>query len=157
MATEIERKFLVDENEFKLIQSSCFSSEITQGYIPRGNSTTVRIRVQDDKGYLTLKGKTKGFSRSEFEYEIPSEDAYEMLKELCDKRLIEKRRFIYKSNNHKWEIDVFSGSNDGLIIAEIELDSEDEDFEKPDFIREEVTDDKKYYNANLMDNPYSVW
>ena len=152
---EIERKFLVDKEKLESVLES--STVIKQGYIPRGNTTTVRLRIAGDTGYLTLKGKTVGISRSEFEYEIPVEDAEAMLQEYCDQRLIDKLRYIVPFKGHNWEVDVFQGNNKGLIVAELELESEDEEFSKPDWVTVEVTDEKRYYNALLMDNPYSEW
>ncbi len=154
MAKEIERKFLVNlakfvyPNEYKVIK---------QGYIPRGNGTTVRVRVSDDKAYLTIKGMTVGISRDEYEYEVPVNDAEAMLKNLCDTRLIEKKRYEVVLGTKLWEVDFFEGNNQGLVVAEIELEDEDEIFRFPDWLGEEVTDDKRYYNALLMDNPYCDW
>ncbi len=154
MAKEIERKFLVDLNKLKLPERALV---IRQGYIPRGNGITVRIRMQDTTGYMTIKGMTVGISRDEYEYEIPLEDAEAMLDKFCDERVIKKIRYLVPAGKHTWEIDFFEGENDGLVVAEIELNSESELFEKPDWVGKEVTDEKKYYNALLMDNPYSKW
>lgn len=154
MAKEIERKFLVDLDKFE--RPDTFKS-IKQGYIPRGNKTTVRVRVSDKKAYLTLKGMTTGYSRDEFEYEIPVQDVEEMLNSMCDSRLIEKKRYEITLDNHLWEVDFFDGDNEGLVVAEIELTTEDEKFERPIWLGNEVTYEDKYYNAILMHSPYKTW
>ena len=159
MAKEIERKFLVDKDAFASIKFEK-SVGIIQAYIPRDNKVVVRIRINTWAGnreaLLTVKGPNKGISRAEFEYEIPVDDAYEMF-ELCDDRMIEKTRYLVTYKGKTWEVDLFGGTNEGLLVAEIELDSEEEEFEIPDWITEEVTDDKRYYNSNLMDSPYTKW
>jgi len=154
MAQEIERKFLVDSS--KLPANLPQPHQITQGYI-QAKGATVRIRISNDKAYLTLKGKTKGISRSEFEYQIPLEDAKNMLQELCIKPFIQKRRYDIIIGKHKWELDIFEGANDGLIVAEVELESEDEEFIKPQWVLDDVSMDNRYKNSSLINNPYSSW
>jgi len=154
---EIERKFLVDDNLFLKIKENCHSFRIQQGYLFDDPEKVVRIRVTDLFGYITIKGKGS-ISRKEYEYKIPIKDAIELL-EFCQEK-ISKTRYRYVSTSdlkHVWEIDVFDGDNDGLIIAEIELNDENESFHKPKFITEEVTGIDKYYNCNLVKNPYKNW
>ena len=156
MAQEIERKFLVKRNgTYKAAASS--ASEIAQGYMDV-NGATVRIRLRDDKAYLTIKGPSRdgGLSRYEFEREIPVEDAREMLK-LCHGGLIEKVRYVVPFAGHTFEVDEFKGANDGLLFAEVELSSADEDFEKPEWLGPEVTGDRHFYNKNMLRNPYPLW
>ncbi|MBD5289109.1 MAG: CYTH domain-containing protein [Bacteroides sp.] len=146
MGKEIERKFLVKTDEFKRMATD--NILISQGYLCRLPERTVRVRIRDKKGFLTIKGLTKGFSREEYEYEIPLEDARNLL-ELCEGRIVAKTRWIVPFEGHTWEIDEFSGDNKGLTVAEIELCSEDEVFTPPCFIGEEVTGNPVYYNSNL--------
>lgn len=155
MAQEIERKFLV-KGEFK--PEAYSSSHIVQGYISSVRGRTVRVRIRDDKGYLTIKGaaNASGTSRYEWEKEISLVEAQELMK-LCEPGIIDKTRYLVKSGCHVIEVDEFYGENEGLLIAEVELGSEDEAFEKPPFIGEEVTGDIRYYNSQLMKNPYSNW
>ena len=155
MAQEIERKFLV-KGEFK---SQAFAqSRIVQGYISSKPGRTVRVRIRDGKGYLTIKGKTDeaGLSRYEWEREIALNDAEDLMK-LCEPGLIDKIRYLRQSGEHVFEVDEFFGENLGLIMAEVELKSENDSFIVPDFIGEEVTGDRKYYNSYLMKNPYTSW
>ena len=146
MAQEIERKFLVS-GEFKSLATS--HSRIVQGYISSARGRTVRVRIRDDKGYLTIKGASNasGTSRYEWEKELPLEEAEELMK-LCEPGIIGK---------HVFEVDEFYGENEGLVVAEIELESEEESFVKPDFIGKEVTGDVRYYNSQLMKKPYKTW
>jgi len=153
MATEIERKFLVDTSKLPPLTEP---NIIKQGYIP-AQDTTVRVRLSDQKAFLTLKGKTKGLTRSEFEYAIPVDDAIKMLDELCVKPYIEKKRYLIPYAGHTWELDIFEGENKGLVIAEIELSGEDEAFEKPDWVTQEVSHDPKYRNGRLVMHPYTTW
>jgi CYTH domain-containing protein len=155
MAQEIERKFLV-KGEFKPL--ACKQSRITQGYICSAKGRTVRIRIADDKGFLTIKGPANesGTTRYEWEREIPLSDARALMK-LCEGGVISKTRFYVHSGNHIFEVDEFGDANQGLILAEIELRDENEAFVKPDFIGEEVTGDVRYYNSQLMKRPYSSW
>lgn len=146
---EIERKFLVDRSKWNLVEKNTVY-QITQAYIEKNENLTIRVRLKNTKAYLTIKGKTTGISRSEFEYEIPFNDALELINKFASKT-ITKERFEIFHGKHLWEIDVFHGHLEGLIIAEIELNSENEEFEKPDWILGEVSYDQKYFNANLLD------
>ncbi|VXD24027.1 Adenylate cyclase [Planktothrix serta PCC 8927] len=151
MGTEIERKFLVKGDEWR----SLGVAEIyRQGYIANYNGRTVRVRVVGNQGYLTIKGLTTGSSRAEFEYKIPVEDAQELLETLCDRPLIEKTRYKILMGDLIWEVDEFSGENQGLILAEVELETEDQNIDIPHWIAEEVTSDPRYYNVNLVKNPF---
>ena len=156
MAQEIERKFLVKDDSFKELAFSF--SRIAQGYICSTRGRTVRVRIRDDKGYLTIKGPAgeNGLSRYEWEKELPLAEAQELMK-LCERGMIDKVRYLVQCGKHVYEVDEFHGDNEGLVVAEIELASEDESFEKPDFIGEEVTGVVKYYNSFLMKYPYSKW
>jgi adenylate cyclase len=154
VAKEIERKFLVLKDRINL---SGKGQRIVQGYIPTADKTAVRIRINGDKAFLTIKGENSGAVRSEFEYAIPLADANAMLEELCLKPFIEKRRHHIALGGHTWELDVFDGDNSGLWVAEIELASETEAFDKPDWVGEEVTGDPKYYNSSLIQNPFRCW
>lgn len=155
MPQEIERKFLVT-GEYK--SQTYAQSHIVQGYISSARGRTVRVRIRDEKGYLTIKGasNTSGVSRYEWEKEIPRCEAEELMK-LCESGTIDKTRHLVRSGKHIFEVDEFYGENEGLIIAEVELASEDEPFEKPDFIGKEVTGDVRYYNSQLMSHPYKSW
>ncbi len=155
MAEEIERKFLV-KGDFK---TEAFKAvRIIQGYISSVPERTVRIRIQEDKGYITIKGKgnVSGTSRYEWEKELPAEEARELLK-LCEPGIIDKTRYMIKSGKHIFEVDEFHGENSGLIIAEIEIEAENQEFEKPSWIGKEITGDMKYYNSMLVKIPYSQW
>ncbi|HCD68483.1 MAG TPA: adenylate cyclase [Bacteroidetes bacterium] len=154
MAQEIERKFRVANDDWRAMASS--SSSLKQGYLSSSAEATVRVRLEDNLGTLTIKSKTKGITRNEFEYAIPAQEAKELLM-LCSGPLIEKTRYRIPQENHTWEIDVFEGDNDGLIIAEIELTSEDDYFVKPQWLGEEVSGDSRYYNSNLATHPYVNW
>ena len=156
MALEIERKFLVKDDSYKAMAFS--SSRIAQGYICSGRGRTVRVRIRDDKGYLTIKGPSdvRGLGRYEWEKEIPLLEAVELMK-LCEPGMIDKTRYLVRSGKHVFEVDEFYGENKGLTVAEVELASEDEPYEKLPFIGEEVTGDVKYYNSFLMKNPYIRW
>lgn len=145
---EIERKFLVSNSILEVIQY-IQPKKISQGYISDIDGTTVRVRTKGEKGFLTIKGKSEGISRDEFEYEIPFDDARQLLSKFCSKTL-EKERFELVVAEKKWEIDVFHGKLEGLIIAELELESEDEVFELPSWVQEEVSHDRQYYNSNLI-------
>jgi len=153
MALEIERKFLVEEGVWRNVQGTKYR----QGYLNSFKERTVRVRIIDDKGYLTVKGLSRGAVRVEYEYEIPGADAEAMLNDLCEKPLIEKMRYKIEFQGLLWEVDEFFGENQGLLIAEVELESEDQTFIKPEWVGEEVTDDPKYFNANLIHHPYSKW
>lgn len=151
---EIERKFLVKDDSWR---SSAFGKKFHQGYLNSNKDWTARVRTIDNKGYLTIKGIAKGPVRVEYEYEIPVYDAREMLDRLCEKPLIEKSRYKIEHHVLVWEVDEFHGENQGLIIAELELDFKDQKFEKPEWIGAEVRGDSKYFNSNLIHHPYSQW
>ncbi|MBD5348467.1 MAG: CYTH domain-containing protein [Bacteroides sp.] len=146
MAVEIEKKFLVNSHEYRNMASACHT--IVQGYLSKEPERTVRIRIIDDKGFITVKGKTIGCKRLEFEYEIPLDDAKDMLK-LCLSPILEKKRYIVNYCGYKWEIDEFEGYLAPLVIAEVELPDESLPLQLPAFIGEEVTGNPKYYNSNL--------
>jgi adenylate cyclase len=154
MATEIERKFVPKNNRWK---QGAKGVRYRQGYLSTEKGRTVRARTVADKGFLTVKGKTVGASRLEYEYEIPLREANEMLDYLCQRPIIEKTRYKIPHAGLIWEVDDFEGENAGLVIAEVELQSEDQTVELPDWVGEEVTDDPRYYNANLIANPYQNW
>jgi CYTH domain-containing protein len=153
---EIERKFLVKGDDYK--RQAYSSSRIQQGYICSGHGRTVRVRIRDARGYLTIKGPARngGFGHYEFEKEITLTEAEELMR-LCEPGIIDKTRYLVKSGQHTFEVDEFYGENEGLVMAEVELGSEDEPYEKPDFIGKEVTGDKRYYNAHLRLNPFTRW
>lgn len=155
MPLEIERKFLV-KGDFK--EQAYASSRIRQGYISSGNGRTVRVRLRDKQGFLTIKGPSDraGLARYEFETEIAPEDALDLLR-ICEPGIIDKTRYLVKSGNHVFEVDEFYGENEGLLMAEVELNDEHEAFEKPDFIGREVTGDRRFYNSHLRRNPYCLW
>ncbi|UCC50086.1 MAG: CYTH domain-containing protein [Anaerolineaceae bacterium] len=154
MAREIERKYLIREDKnWRDIPGAVYR----QGYLSTVKERTVRVRTIGQKGYLTIKGITVGATRLEFEYEIPVAEANEMLDALCERPLIEKTRRKIEHDGLIWELDEFFGVNAGLVIAEVELESEDTIFEKPPWIAKEVTDDPRYFNANLVANPFSLW
>lgn len=154
MATEIERKFLVTSDEWRNLATGII---YRQGYIATKKGTTVRVRLAGNQGYLTIKGTTKGISRAEYEYEIPAEDAQEMLDNLCESPLIEKTRYKITIDDLVWEVDEFVGENQGLIIAEVELSDAHQTINIPNWIGQEVSDDARYYNANLVQHPYNQW
>ena len=154
MGTEIERKFLMKDDSWRSLAKG---TKYRQGYLNSTKERVVRVRTIDDKGFLTIKGITTGATRVEYEYEIPDAEATAMLDELCEKPLIEKNRYKIALGGFTWEVDEFFGENQGLIVAEVELDSEDQKFDKPDWIGEEVTGDPKYFNSNLIQNPYLKW
>ncbi|MBK1653600.1 CYTH domain-containing protein [Allochromatium vinosum] len=155
MAIEIERKFLVVgdgwrdqvEDEIRLVQ----------GYLTEDARTTVRVRIRGETAYLTIKGATQGISRLEFEYPIPVADAETLLHELAVSPLIEKIRYRVRHGGHLWELDVFAGANAGLVLAELELETVDEVFARPDWLGAEVSDDPRYFNVNLAQWPYGNW
>lgn len=156
MHFEIERKFLVT-GEFKSLATNC--THIQQGYIASGKGRTVRVRIRDEKGYLTIKGPSgkAGLSRYEFEKEIPLEDAQDLML-ICEPGFIDKHRYLVPaSDGHVWEVDEFHEDNDGLIMAELELQSEDEPFVLPPFIGREVTGDRRFYNSHMRTNPFKLW
>jgi adenylate cyclase len=156
MAQEIERKFLVKSDAFKAAAAA--KMRITQGYLSSVPERTVRVRIKGDQGFLTIKGigNDSGASRFEWENEIPVSEVNDLLK-LCEPGVIDKTRFNVKMGAHTFEVDEFYGDNEGLTVAEVELSSEDETFEKPAWLGEEVTGDVKYFNSMLMKNPYKNW
>ncbi len=155
MAQEIERKFLVKGDYKPFVKKSM---RIVQGYLSSVPERTVRVRIKGDKGFVTIKGKgsASGASRFEWEKEIPTSEVKELLN-LCEPGIIDKTRNIVEVGKHAYEVDEFYGENDGLTMAEVELSSEDEKFDKPDWLGEEVTGDSRYYNSMLMKNPYTKW
>lgn len=154
MAEEIERKFLVRNDDWK--KAAGEGKAYRQGYLLSDSRRTVRVRTAGSKGFITIKGKGNGLRRPEFEYGIPYEDACELLL-LCEPGIIEKKRYLVPAGKHTWEIDVFEGENEGLLVAEIELAHEDEEFEKPSWAGEEVTFDGRYSNASLSRMPWRKW
>jgi adenylate cyclase len=154
MATEIERKFLLKSEEWRSIASGMV---YCQGYITAGQGKTVRVRIIGDRAYLTIKGRSHGISRLEFEYEIPLEDAKEMLDQLCERPFIEKMRYKIPFEGFIWEVDEFFGENQGLILAEIELTDEHQDVKLPNWIGQEVSGDWRYSNSCLVKYPFTRW
>jgi adenylate cyclase len=154
MTKEIERKFLVRGDAWRTLAKGIM---YRQGYLNSAKERTVRIRTADARAFLTIKGITVGATRVEYEYEIPFGDGKEMLNALAEKPLIEKKRYKIRSGSLTWEVDEFLGENAGLIIAEVELASEDQALEKPSWVGDEVTEDPRYFNANLVKNPFSRW
>jgi adenylate cyclase len=155
MATEIERKFLLINDSWR--DEVISETRYKQGYLANQEKASVRVRIGGGRAYLNIKSATIGASRLEFEYEIPVEDAEEMLNNVASGPCIDKVRYEVRHGSHLWEIDVFHGDNEGLIVAEIELESENEPFEVPVWAGEEVTGDPKYYNAMLVRHPYNRW
>ncbi len=155
MAIEIEKKFLVTNDAWR--SHSYKEKSYIQGYFATDPSCSIRVRLSNDQADLNIKSATLGITRTEYEYPVPVEEAREMLEHLCVRPLIEKTRHYVRIDQHLWEIDVFAGDNEGLIIAEIELKSPDESFAKPDWIGEEVSDDPRYYNVCLVSYPYKEW
>ena len=149
MATEIERKFLVQGTPWR----NGFGVRFSQGYLNRDKERTVRVRIAGDKAFLTIKGVTQGASRAEFEYEIPVSDAQQLIK-LSDGTIIQKNRYVIVHEGSTWEVDEFLGDNAGLVLAEIELKSEDQPFSRPAWLGAEVTHDRRYYNSSLASHPY---
>lgn len=155
MAQEIERKFLVDNKKWQDAEKSN-GQQYRQGYISTEPNKTIRVRLTETKGYLTIKGLTTGATRAEYEYEIPAKDAKELLDNFSVAELL-KTRYTIAYHNKVWEVDEFAGENTGLITAEIELTNEDEGFDVPEWIDKEVTGDVKYYNSNLTITPFKNW
>jgi adenylate cyclase len=154
MPQEIERKFLLRTDAWRT--SAGAGTPYQQGYLSTDKARTVRVRLAGARGYLTVKGPTLGATRDEFEYEIPEADARAMIERLCE-RIVVKTRHRVAHEGHTWEIDEFHGENAGLLVAEIELRAEDEAFARPDWLGAEVTDDPRYFNANLARAPFSTW
>ena len=154
MAKEIERKFLIAGDDWRGLAPG---TTYRQGYLSTVKERTVRVRTIDDKGFLTIKGITVGATRAEYEYPIPVADAAEMLDDLCERPIIEKIRYKIPFGGLTWEVDEFLGVNAGLIVAEVELTDEDQVFSRPEWVGGEVTGDPRYFNANLIANPFSAW
>ncbi len=154
MPQEIERKFLVKNDRFK---KQAIGEYIHQGFLSTIKERVVRVRIRGEKAWLTIKGLATGATRVEFEYPLPLEDANFMLEHLCQKPTIEKHRYSILMSGFTWEVDEFHGENKGLILAEIEIPSEDTVFDLPDWVGEEVTGDPKYYNSNLVERPFESW
>lgn len=154
MAKEIERKFLVKNLSWKTQAEGIL---YRQGYLSSVKERTVRVRIINDKAYMTIKGANSGITRLEYEYEIPFADASIMLDQLVERPIIEKYRYQIQQGSLTWEIDEFLGDNTGLIVAEIELQDEHQTFDHPDWLGQEVSDDSRYYNSNLVLNPYKTW
>ena len=150
MGIEIEHKYLVKDDSYKRL--SCSSSTIRQGFLSRDPERTVRVRVRDDQGFITIKGKGDGAAHPEFEYEIPLDDALRLLG-LCEPPVIEKTRYIVMHDGNRWEVDEFHGNLEGLVLAELEVPSEDYRFSLPPFVGQEVTGNPKYYNSQLGIKP----
>ena len=153
---EIERKFLVNSSEYK--EEASAKSRIVQGYLNSASERTVRVRIKASAGFITIKGESNqsGTTRFEWEKEIPVAEA-EALLQLCEPGVIEKVRYEIRHENHLFEVDEFSGENAGLVVAEVELNCENEVFERPAWLGEEVTGDKRFYNSHLSKNPYKNW
>lgn len=154
MGVEIERKFLVRGEDWKTLAPGTL---LRQGYLSAHPERTVRVRIEGDAAVMTIKGKSRGASRGEWEYPLPLADAQVFLESLCEQPIIEKRRYRIPYAGMTWEVDEFFGENAGLVVAEIELASEDQDFARPAWVGEEVTQDTRYFNASLLRNPYSRW
>jgi adenylate cyclase len=154
MAEEIERKFLVKGDQWK---AGAKAVAIKQGYIFTAERKSVRVRVKGDQGYITIKAAKSGFTAAEFEYEIPLADAEELLLNICEQPVLDKIRYLVAHQGLTWEVDVFGGANEGLIVAEIELQSEDQSFARPDWIDQEVTGDDRYFNSRLSKRPFRSW
>ena len=154
MAKEIERKFLVKDDAWRALAQD---THYRQGYLNSVKERTVRIRTINDKAFLTIKGPTIGVTRQEYEYEIPHADCVQMLEHLAEKPIIEKNRYKIPHEGLIWEIDEFLGVNAGLIVAEVELSDENQVFNKPEWIGEEISADPRYFNSNLVKNPYTTW
>lgn len=155
MAEEIEHKFLVRDDSWRdQVERSMHQ---LQGYLGSAESCSIRIRISDEQASLNIKSATLGITRREYDYPIPVNEAREILDQLCIKPIIEKTRHIVRVGSHVWEIDEFAGDNSGLIVAEVELSSADETFEKPAWAGKEVSDDPRYYNVCLVEHPYKDW
>ncbi len=155
MAIEIERKFLVSNDRWRLQADS--GVHYRQGYLSHDPRRCVRVRIAGDQAWLNIKCATSPIRRLEYDYPVPLEDAQEMLKMLRSEDCVDKVRYRIRQGQHEWEVDVFEGTNAGLVVAEIELDDEEEAFEKPDWLGREVSDDPRYYNMNLAKQPYTTW
>ena len=154
MGVEIERKFLPAGDGWRALGEPVL---LRQGYLSSNPERTVRVRVEGGQGTMTIKGKSVGATRGEWEYPIALADANELLDRLCEQPIIEKYRRRIACAGNVWEVDEFLGANDGLVVAEVELDAEEQQFDKPAWIGAEVTDDPRYFNSSLIRNPYSTW
>lgn len=154
MGVEIERKFLVLGEEWKSLGEGTL---LRQGYLSSQAERVVRVRIEGDRAVMTIKGKAAGATRGEWEYPLPMEDARVFLDQLCERPIIEKIRYRIVHEGMTWEVDEFMGENAGLVVAEIELESEEQAFTKPEWVGEEVTQDARYFNSNLLRHPYSRW
>jgi adenylate cyclase len=154
VGVEIERKFLLAGEGWRALGQPVL---LRQGYLSSDPERVVRVRVEGDRAYMTVKGRSVGATRAEWEYPIPLADANELLERLCAQPIVEKFRRRIEFAGNVWEVDEFLGVNQGLVLAEIELDSEDQPFERPEWIGEDVTHDKRYFNSNLVRHPYSRW
>jgi adenylate cyclase len=154
MGTEIERKFLVKDDVWR---AQAVGKRYCQGYIVQAGEVTVRVRIAGSQGFLTLKGRAENFARPEFEYEIPVRDAQEILDLWCRPRIVDKIRYRIPVGDLIWEVDEFLGANQGLILAEVELESSDQIIDLPDWVGLEVSEDDRYYNASLAIHPYARW
>lgn len=155
MATEIERKYTPANDDWRELAGE--GQRIRQGYLVTERDRSVRVRLRDDRGSIALKGRTEGATRAEFEYDIPGADAAEILDRLARPPIIEKTRYLVDIDGWTFEIDEFFGANRGLVVIEIELPDENADHPRPDWLGDDVTDDPRYYNANLVDRPFSQW
>jgi len=155
MGIEIERKYLLKDERWRA--SANAGTRYRQGYLVGAKAASVRVRIEGEQAFLNIKSATLGITRQEYEYPIPMQDARAMLDGLCAQPLIEKTRYHLDYQGHVWEIDVFAGENAGLVVAEIELASEQADFPRPDWLGEEVSDDPRYYNVSLVKTPYKDW
>lgn len=154
MAKEIERKFLVKNDDFKKLAQGV---TYRQGYLNSAKERTVRVRSVGSRGFIAVKGISVGVTRVEYEYEIPFDDCKAMLDNLVEKPVIEKKRYKIRAGKFTWEVDEFLGENQGLIVAEIELENEDDEFERPDWLGEEVSGDPRYFNSSLISHPFNKW
>ncbi|MDH5444690.1 MAG: CYTH domain-containing protein [Gammaproteobacteria bacterium] len=155
MAIEIERKFLLTNDSWR--EQADAGTEYRQAYLVGSKAASVRVRIEGDKAKLNIKSATLGITRKEYEYDIPMDEAHELLNTLCEQPVIEKTRYHVMHESHEWEIDVFKGENEGLVVAEIELETTDAEFDMPAWAGEEVSDDPRYYNVSLVKNPYKNW
>ena len=154
MGVEIERKFLLAGDGWRKLGEPVL---LRQGYLSSNPDRTVRVRIEGATGTMTIKGRSVGATRSEWEYEIPLDEAGELLDRLCEQPVIEKHRRRIAFGAHIWEVDEFLGANQGLVVAEIELEFEEQQFDKPEWIGEEVTHDRRYFNSSLIRQPFSAW
>jgi len=155
MALEIERKFLLRNDDWR--RDADAGRQFRQGYLIGARQASVRVRLEGDRAFLNIKSMTLGVTRREYQYPIPVAEAEEMLASLCEQPLVEKTRYCVRYAKHVWEIDVFAGANAGLVVAEVELKSEQERIELPSWVDVEVSDDPRYYNVNLVKHPYTTW